>query len=896
MKQITQIYQDIDSFKSYLRKEEFDLKQKCLVRFFTSNLSKIEVYEAIHNIRSLLPNCKIVGATSYSAVIYDSELYAESTVVIVNTFEDIDFDVKMISWIDKTPQGILEEIKSLEGDFVNLIFSNTTGYLNEIIDDFINLSNLEETEIKLVGGIAGKVEGKSYVFNQRSVDENGLIAVALSPKKQTPPPKISFDNEELDTYFEKYDQEEEPDTNANFYASSSNSIEQISGVHTVTQVNNGNIVAIDNIAVSEWFYRFLDVELDENLTLEQFKEVFNIEYLKSFSMIFPSKNNLTRYSKYDIEKDELAVFSNYMSVGNKIQIGYVCPKKAIADSYKLCSEILAQNIESMFTYSCYNRKMILENIVKLELLPFKENDVAGIFVLGEICNNNGLNTFNTTSLCVSAFGENNEFMAVNTKPLKGYKYTDDEMKYFDKASRKRNLNETKLSIKDEQNKKDVQLINRDFNMPNIAKYEIDLPIFKYNKLAVIEIMTADATIAAIGHDPYISSCKEIFAVISRSVGENKIFESISIYALNYKTFVMACTPDIDDEIFLEFMEDLCNSFQIATSQKNKVSNVARFAVVFNRKDLLRVGTTILYNNADSQDSFFVYDGKEDIENDCIIDEEFYIEMIKHAIEKKSVIPHYQGIRDNNTNKIDKYEALMRIEYLGKTYYPNTFLPIAKRYKLYNMLSEIMIKKALEEFENRTESISINLSLYDIESNYFREWILDRLRSYPYPERVIIEFVETEDCSNLELMQKFIDDVHEIGSKIAIDDFGSGYSTFTTIVNLKPDFIKIDGSIVSKINQNDSNLKILDTICYLAEGMGIKTIAEFVDNAEVQALLEKNNVHHSQGFYFSKPAMMSEDFDEYIDTQEIDLIEITQDLEQLELTESINELDLLEPID
>lgn len=869
MLQITQIYQGIENFEDFLISKEFNLNQKCLVRFYTSNYSKIDILETIHDIRNLLPNCKLVGGTSTGAIVFDSEQYVDSSVIIVNTFDDIEFDVKLIPWIDQTPTTILEQIKSLGGDFINVLFSNTSGYLNEIIDDFINFTNLEEETIKLVGGFAGEIKGKSYVFDHRRVDDNGLIAFSLKKKESLTPSKITFDNAELDAYFDKYNEENEtlPDAISHFYLQSTVSIEPISGEHRVTSASDGNIVEIDNIPVADWLYRFLDVELDDNLTLDEFKLKLNDEFLQSFSLILPTRQYLSRYIKYDIENDVLIVFSTYMSVGNKFKIGYISPKKTIADSYKLCSEILAQNIESMFVYSCCDRKKILDNIVKLELIPFKGNDVSGIFVQGEICYIKGLNKFNTISLCVSAFGENNEFLSVNTMPLKGYKFTEQEMKFFDKASRKKNLNETRLSIKQEEDSNNIQLVDQDFSLPNIAKYELDQSTNKYDKLSVIEIMTADATIASIGKEGYISSCKEIFSVVNKTIGKSEIYDSLTTYSLNYKTFIMACTSDVEDDVFLKFMEDLCHTFQISTSQRNKVSNVARFAVVFNRKDMLRVGTTLLYNNIDSQDSFFVYDGKKDVATDCSINEEFYIEMIKYAIEAESVIPHYQGIRDNETSEINRYEALMRIEYQDQTYYPNTFLPVAKKYKLYNMLSEIMIRKALNEFESRTEAISINLSLYDIESNHFREWLLDRLRRYKHPERVVIEFVETEDCSNLELLQSFIDEVHKLGSKIAIDDFGSGYSTFTTIVNLKPDYIKIDGSIVSEINRSESNLKILDTICYLAKSMDIETIAEFVDNAEVQALLEKNNVHHSQGFFFSKPSLLEDEGTKDVTTTE-----------------------------
>lgn len=129
----------------------------------------------------------------------------------------------------------------------------------------------------------------------------------------------------------------------------------------------------------------------------------------------------------------------------------------------------------------------------------------------------------------------------------------------------------------------------------------------------------------------------------------------------------------------------------------------------------------------------------------------------------------------------------------------------------------------------------------------------RIRKSANPSKIVIEFVETEECAELNLVREFIKDVHDAGGLIAIDDFGSGYSTFNTIINLKPDLIKIDGSIISGIVENPVNLQVMKTICYLASSMGIGTIAEFVDSDAIQALIVENNVNHSQGYLFSVPS-------------------------------------------
>ena len=150
---------------------------------------------------------------------------------------------------------------------------------------------------------------------------------------------------------------------------------------------------------------------------------------------------------------------------------------------------------------------------------------------------------------------------------------------------------------------------------------------------------------------------------------------------------------------------------------------------------------------------------------------------------------------------------------------------------------------------------LHLHLWILQSN--RNWIIEKLRNHDHPEKVVIEFVETENYSDLDVVLDFAKQIHAVGSKIAIDDFGSGYSTFSTVIEIEPDFLKIDGSIVSKIANNHKSLIILDTVRYLADKMGTEAIAEFVETAEIQRILEEYQISYSQGYYFSKPAPFKE---------------------------------------
>ena len=118
--------------------------------------------------------------------------------------------------------------------------------------------------------------------------------------------------------------------------------------------------------------------------------------------------------------------------------------------------------------------------------------------------------------------------------------------------------------------------------------------------------------------------------------------------------------------------------------------------------------------------------------------------------------------------------------------------------------------------------------------------------------IIFELLESEGIENYKEVMSFIEDVKSYGAKIAIDDFGSGYSNFERIVELQIDFLKIDGSLIKNIHQNDDMKIITKTIVNFAKELGIKTVAEFVHSKEVLKEVEALGVDYAQGFYIGKP--------------------------------------------
>ena len=154
--------------------------------------------------------------------------------------------------------------------------------------------------------------------------------------------------------------------------------------------------------------------------------------------------------------------------------------------------------------------------------------------------------------------------------------------------------------------------------------------------------------------------------------------------------------------------------------------------------------------------------------------------------------------------------------------------------------------------------SINLSFKDILNYEFIDYLDNVLEKLKFEDRnrLVFEILESENLSDYDFLEEFVLKYKKLGVKIAIDDFGSGYSNFIRIIRLKPDYLKIDGSLIKNIDKDNNSYEIVKSIIAFSKTLNIKTIAEYVHSEEIFNLLLELDVDEFQGYYFGKP---DEDF-------------------------------------
>lgn len=236
----------------------------------------------------------------------------------------------------------------------------------------------------------------------------------------------------------------------------------------------------------------------------------------------------------------------------------------------------------------------------------------------------------------------------------------------------------------------------------------------------------------------------------------------------------------------------------------------------------------------------------------IQEEIFWSKAFSKILKENTLIPAYQPIVDNKTQHIYKYEALMRLEYQGEIYYPNIFLDIAKSFRQYKFLTIGMINKVFDFFHNKDMAFSINLNTEDLMNHDIHKILFTKINNFPNPSHITVEIVESEGIVNFKEVNRFLNRLKVYGCKVAIDDFGSGYSNFEYILKLDADYIKIDGSLIKEIDHNKDSQDIVRTIVSFAKLKNIRTIAEFVSSKEIYEKVVELGVDYSQGYYFGKP--------------------------------------------
>lgn len=229
--------------------------------------------------------------------------------------------------------------------------------------------------------------------------------------------------------------------------------------------------------------------------------------------------------------------------------------------------------------------------------------------------------------------------------------------------------------------------------------------------------------------------------------------------------------------------------------------------------------------------------------------------LSQAVLKKRLRLAYQPIIDSKNGATAHYEALLRLHNEdGKITSAGALIPVAERMGMISIIDELTLDMVVKELR-LDDKVVIALNVSNLTS-HDTSWLL-KIKNYlaetpKISERLIIELTETAIHRDLKHTAYFCAELQALGCQIALDDFGSGYTSFRQLKSLSVDMVKIDGAFVRDLTENADNRFFVKTLLDFTKGFGLKSVAEFVENGETAKMLIDLGVDYLQGYYFGQP--------------------------------------------
>lgn len=235
------------------------------------------------------------------------------------------------------------------------------------------------------------------------------------------------------------------------------------------------------------------------------------------------------------------------------------------------------------------------------------------------------------------------------------------------------------------------------------------------------------------------------------------------------------------------------------------------------------------------------------------------QKIKQAVANDRFVLNYQPIVKLANGQPELYEVLLRMPDNGTVVSPSSFLPVAERFGLMLDIDHWVIRnaiKSLADFRNMgaDTKFCINLSGHIFEDPNLVHSIQDSLGKYGLPaSSVVFEITEQVAIRYLDSANRSMCELMDMGCRFALDDFGTGFSSLTYIKRLPVDYIKIDGSFIENVSTDSIDQAMVKSIVTIAQTIGKKTIAEYVQDAKSLKMLRKLGADYAQGYYIGEPA-------------------------------------------
>lgn len=834
-----------------------------LVRIHTSIHLADEAVDLARYIAKLCPGAKIFG-TSTSAVIGWGKLISNQCLISVTQMKHGKIRTALLPTFDANEMPVAPEKLCIHvrdaviSDDTKLMLTFLTGkYLD--VYSFIEQSNDYFPGVQMIGGIANTSDinlrqfvDSGFVFDEKGWTDKGILVASIS-------------GEGVDSF-----------------SSYATGVQVIGKEVEVTDTFSSCILSVDGKdAAKEYLVGVGDVLKNRpeltNLFPYVYAETSDIPIMvrysddRSIADLFDASApvNAAAYAAHtgiDTHQCRDLIQANHnVAIGSRLRRAFIYDRKVIADNRALFRHVENfEKAETIFGYSCTARSMIYSNCVKWEISAYRNSNLCGCITEGEIAHVDGRNTFANCSFVVSVIGEapatqeynpyafsHTDSLVADNQQLLTYLYEIENQ--FAETEHSTAADSLKTFVRDCELK---LLYSENEDIPNAAALNMDIKLKGLDRICMVNVFDISSMETVFSQHLINLTQRNYINTCLRFAREKKY----TMYQIGgWQIAIGAASYMVALSEFVSDMEALQRKLFEVT--EDYIAIVPMFCVIDDCtvENLYPAYYSARVEMMQKNAQFYVRDANYgQLDEDSIRERYHMVNVINYALSHGKVVPFYQGILDNQENKIHHYEALMRLEdEKGAVYYPGSFLEVARSYGLlYDSMSKIMIRSVFERFRSIEDmSVSINVSIRDIKNTEIVEMIYEFLSTAKYPDHFVFEILETEDIDDYDQLMAFVDKIHTLGAQIAIDDFGSGFSNLQHIARIHTDYLKIDGSIVRNCCEDEEceNLIALVADWKKLSVRKFRIIAEFVENEEIQNMLLKYGIDYSQGYLFSKPA-------------------------------------------